>query len=143
MGSLPVSPPASDQTPVRREFSTDEQGCASRHSLPQTREALQLVRSPARRRGHPDNSTRALPCYAGIKRRICSLCPFFFLFFFRWGLLPRVIPPPLNRLSTQRCLVPDGDRIPELVVSKTPRTEASCGADWTKCIWMCSVNGAF
>lgn len=62
MGSLPVSPPASDQTPGGSFPLTKK--AALLGSLLQTREALQLVRSPVRRRD-TDNSTESC-VYAGI-----------------------------------------------------------------------------
>ncbi|KAI3354828.1 hypothetical protein L3Q82_004635 [Scortum barcoo] len=57
VGSLPVSPPASDQTPGGSFPLTKK--AALLGSLLQTREALQLVRSPVRRRD-ADNSTERI-----------------------------------------------------------------------------------
>lgn len=57
VGSLPVSPPASEQTPGGSFPLTKK--AALLGSLLQTREALQLVRSPVRRTD-TDNSTEEL-----------------------------------------------------------------------------------
>lgn len=104
MGSLLVSPPASDQTPGGSFPLTKK--AALLGSLLQTREALQLVRSPVRRT-HADNSTEE-PSICGDKAP-CSFVPF--------GLptllsTSAVLPPPTLIFAT------DGDRIRELVVSK-------------------------
>ena len=57
VGSLPVSPPASDQTPGGSFPLTKKAALLLR--LPQTREAPQLLRSPVRRQHHADNSTES------------------------------------------------------------------------------------
>lgn len=65
MGSLLVSPPASD-TDARREFSTDEKGCASRQTATDKGSASAATEPRAAPR-HTDNSGAAV-CVAGSKR---------------------------------------------------------------------------
>ena len=123
MGSLPVSPPASDQTPGGSFPLTKK--AALLGSLLQTREALQLVRSPVRRT-HTDNSTeRRRSClYAGIKR--------YYLFVPFWITTYTVTP---SAVYTRRYFVTNGDRILELVVSTS-----LCGViERTVAYLMCST----
>lgn len=104
MGSLPVSPPASD---ARREFSTDEKGCASRQSATDKGSASAGTepRAPERQTIAPRSCL-----YAGIDAVfICAI---------------RIYSHCDHQLSPRRYFVTNGDRIHELVVSRN-RTKSS------------------
>ena len=87
-------------------------------SLPQTREALQLVRR-LRAPGEPDNSTEEL-LYTTRGGGVGGAEAAFYSDYLPCDL----------RLSTQRYFVPNGDRILELVVSTAAEWRVRCRGYW-------------